>query len=204
MPRWRGKTAERAISDIREFHRVGRQSLKTFPDRLPHGRSKRLARFEGMNNVDQLEKARAFAKDFTLREMEDMCAEITNGKFPVGVSHLIRLLWLPKNRRWKFLRDTIQGRWSCRRLGAAIQLAIGRRRRAGRPPSVRDAAEGLQKLRTLCEQWRRLYRVVRGTGGREDEGATGVLLPPKLEDPMRRCDSAIEEFYESLRRYRKT
>jgi hypothetical protein len=125
--------------------------------------------------------------------------------FPVGVSHLIRLFWLPQDRRERFLLKTIQEKWSCRRLGAAIQQAKRKpRRHSGRPPSVRDAAEGLQKLRTLCEQWRRLYRVVRGTGGGEDEGATGVLLPPKLEDPMRRCDSAIAEFYESLRRYRKT
>ena len=202
MARWRGKTVDRAIADIREFHRVGCQSLEEFPDRLPQGRSKKVARSRAMN-LDQLDKARAFAREFTVRKLKDLCDQIEKGGFPVGVSHVIRLFWLPRNWREKFLRNTIREKWSCRRLGTAIQLATGRRRHSGRPPSVRDAAEGLQKLRTLCEQWRRLYRVVRGTGGREDEGATGVLLPPKLEDPMRRCDSAIEEFYKLLRRFRK-
>jgi hypothetical protein len=194
MVRWRPKSVERAIADIREFHRVGRQSREDFRGQLPHGGSKKVARSAGMN-LDQYEKSRFFAREYTIDEMEDLCDRISNGGFPVGVSHLIRLFWLPQDRRERFLLKTIQEKWSCRRLGAAIQQAKRKpRRHSGRPPTVRDRAEAIRKFSILCEQWKRLSLAIR---------RAGVTLPPKLRLPMRRRDSTLKKFYELLQRYRK-
>ena len=195
-----GKTLTKAIAEIRAFREMGLWSLGDFPGKFSGGKGTAQAKKLGLT-FEQLAKGRSFAKEFSRLELNRLCREIEAGGFPLGVQHVVRMLRLPANRRWKFLRETIQNRWSCRDLTAAIQRAMGGRRRAGRTPSVRDRDEAIQKFLILCEQWRRL-RAVLG----QDETGDGTMLeilPRSLNGPIRRCDQAIEKLYGALGRFRK-
>lgn len=200
----RGRTVAEAIADIRKFREIGRQSLKEFPDRFPQGNAEKAASDAGMNS-DRLRKARVFAREFSKQELIRLCREIETGGVPVGVQHVVRLLRLPANRRWKFLRQTIERKWSCQQLTTAIQQATGRRPRTGRMPTVRDGPEAVQKLLRHCEEWTRLYKVILGTSKSHENGDGSIVesLPPRLDGPIRQCDQAIQKLYSALRRFRK-
>ncbi|MGD0462134.1 MAG: hypothetical protein ABSB74_06570 [Tepidisphaeraceae bacterium] len=198
------KTVKQAIDEIGAFHEIGRWTLRDFPDHSSGGKGKSLAAKLGMT-LDHLEKSRVFYTQFSELELNRLYREIELDGFPVGVQHIVRLLRLPKNRRWKFLRETIEQKWSCRQLASAIQQATGRRPRTGRTPTVKDRAEAVQKLLRLCEEWQRLYKVILGSGKSHENGDGTIVeaLPPSLNEPIRQCDEAIQRLYRTLGRFRK-
>ncbi|MGD0461598.1 MAG: hypothetical protein ABSB74_03825 [Tepidisphaeraceae bacterium] len=200
----RGKTVAQATAEIRDFYEIGRGSLEEFSDRFPLGNAEKAAAKARMNS-DRLRKARMFAREFSKPELIRLCREIDYGGFPIGVQHVVRLMWLPANRRWKFLRQTIEEKLSCRQLATVIQQATGRRPRTGRMPRVKDRAEAIQKLLRLCEEWRRLNKAILGTNKSHENGDGSIVesLPPSLDGPMRRCDLAIQRLYRMLGRFRK-
>jgi hypothetical protein len=195
-----GRTMDQAIAEITKFHAIGSRSLEEFPDRLPHGDAKKAGTHAGMSS-ERLRKARAFARGFSKRELIRLRREIELGGIPVGVQHMVRLLRLPANRRWKFLRDTIDQKWSCKQLATAIRQTTGRRR-AGRAPMVRDRSEAIQHLVAICEQWKRLHDVISGTRTGAGNGEATVLLRPRLDDTIQKCDEAMQRLYRALRRFR--
>jgi hypothetical protein len=194
-----GKSMAWALSQIRGFHEMGRKSLKEFPGHFSGGKGKAQADKLGLT-LDYLEKSRLFAREFSKPELNRLCREIEAGGFPIGGQHLVRLMRLPANRRWTFLDRTIQHRWSCRRLASAILEQTGRRR-TGRTPMVRDREEARQKFLVLCEQWKRLYAVIRED--KTGDGTIVVVLPPSVDRLIRRCDRAIQKLDKALRRFRK-
>jgi hypothetical protein len=195
-----GKTLTKAIAEIRAFREMGLWSLEDFPGKFSGGKGMAQAKKLGVTS-EQLAKGRSFAKESSEADLSRLCGEIEAGGFPVAPQHIVRLLRLPSNRRWKFLRETIQNRWSCRDLTAAIQRAMGGRRRAGRTPRVTDRREAIQKLLVLCEQWQRLRAVL----GQDEtgDGTITEMLPRSLNAPIRQCDQAMAKLYGALGRFRK-
>lgn len=152
-------------------------------------------------NSERLRKARNFAAEFSKGELNRLCREIEAGGFPVRVQHVVRLLRLPASRRRKFLRQTIDQKWSCRQLATAIKQATGRRSPAGRRPGVHDAVAAVQKLREICEQWRRLHRVISGRWMSKKNGRA-IELRPSLDNAIQKCDGAMQKLYAALGRFR--
>jgi hypothetical protein len=138
------------------------------------------------------------------QELAQLCRKIELGGFPLGVQHVIRILRLPKNRRGKYLRLAIEGKWSCRELAAAFQQVSGRRR-AARTPAVSDRDEAVRKLQAHCEQWQRLYAAVLKSSRRRHQGDRATVeLNSNLVKLLKRADHTIERLRKYLGRLRKT
>lgn len=196
MAHRRGGTAKAAIDDIRGFHRIGLRSLEAFPDRLPAGQGQKVGKTVGLNR-DMIEKARRFAQEFFRHDVNAFCREIKQGGFPLGVQHIVRLMRVKGQRqRWRFLRRTINNQWSCRDLATTIQQRTGRRPRAGRTPVVGSAGDAVQKLLSICEQWRRLHGVI--MDNRNGDQAIGLKLSLAVRNRLETCDTALDQLYKRL------
>ncbi|MGD0461169.1 MAG: transposase [Tepidisphaeraceae bacterium] len=113
------KTVKQAIAEIRAFYEIGRRTLRDFPDHFSGGKGKSLAASLGIS-LDHLEKSRLFAQEYSRHELNELCRQIEKSDFAPGVQHVVRLMRLPSSRRWKFLRQTIEEKMSCRQLASAI------------------------------------------------------------------------------------
>lgn len=184
-------SVKRAVTDVRKFHALGRESIEDCPGRLPAGQGQKLGRAAGLNR-DMVEKSRRFAQEFSKRDLNAMCREIERGGFPVGVQVIVRLMRMKGDqRRWSFLRKTIEQKWSCRDLASAIQQKTGRRPRTGRTPVVEDQGDAVQKLLRMCEQWQRLLTVM-------EKGGIEMQMSRGIRNELEACGSALNRLFRQL------
>lgn len=159
------------VLQIREFHRIGRKSLKDRPGRGGYAAGEIAKEAEKYAlNPDTLRKARAFAEareGYTAAEVDELCASIrtywdnfTANGATIGRTHVIRLLNIPKA---KGQRASVQKRmfmegWSTAALESEILRRFGRRKGGGRKADLGSTLrELLVRLDRHCETWLRFH-----------------------------------------------
>lgn len=193
----------RSLQAVRAFHAVGRKSLDRHPDAVGYGSMEAEAERLGVS-AEMLRKARAFAGAYTDADLDDLYALADGHDFPLGVSHVIRLLSIPTRSRARFQRATVQGRWSKRRLDAEIRKRFGNRQPAAgrRQASPETAEDAYYAIARLCHQWQRLTAALDRPPAIDAEGVrvSGPELPPKLcklltqaADVMGELERAVSE-----------
>ncbi|MGI8423322.1 MAG: hypothetical protein ACR2NO_04310 [Chloroflexota bacterium] len=158
-----------AIAGIRKLHATGSELLKTRSrtEQAPSGAVARESQRLGIR-PDMVRKARQFADPaygYTRGELDDLCRELaaaqanaSDARIVFGVSHLVRLLSVAKNRRAALQRRAIKDGWSITALELEIAARYGTRKAGGRRRRIpRDPAGLLTQLEGMCEAWRRWH-----------------------------------------------
>jgi hypothetical protein len=160
----------RLAAGIRSFHALGTR-LRAGLERAGYGdgyfdaQAKKGTRYR---NADTLRKAAAFADPGTGYDPGELDALLDqvrrhHHRFArrgtrFGLTHLVRLLSVPKAGRAGLQKRCLAGGWGTAELEAAIRARFGRpRRRGGRRPHVpNDRAGVLVRVHALClalERW---------------------------------------------------
>ena len=178
------------------FYEAGHRSLKDYPERMAYGVLKKFTDNGQIGQAEQQRKARAFAhpkSGYTKAEMQSLISRCEREGFAIGLSHIIRLLSIPKGADRTALQNAaIDGHWSPRRLDAEIRRSQGKKQKPGvgrrtRPPA--DTNEALYRLSRQCEQWRRLSSVLLPV-----EKTASKLLPQALSGSLHAVSHQIAEF----------
>lgn len=162
------KSAETALSqgvaEIREWHRIGCESLEVRPGAAPP-RSAVLeaeATLRGIG-VGRLRKLRQFADPktgYTPSMLETLCRQCLRAKRPLGVTFLMRLVVIPdRSLRGELQKRLLEENWSCQRLNREIRMKLGRQRAGGRHARIAADLPGiLVQIDGMIEPWTRLQR----------------------------------------------
>ncbi len=151
---------EQAISQLRQFHQMGLDSIQSNASHSGYGTSRIKTEADGLGvNEDLLRKARKFAsvyKDADLVKLSALCRE--HG-FAIGQSHVIGLLAIDaKPERERIQKLSIEGHWTKSRLRQEIGARHRPRRTGGRRPKLADDRPGLlAQIEIMCETWQRWY-----------------------------------------------
>lgn len=147
-----------ALRRVRKFYDLGCKSLERSPGRMQYGMMRDEASHFGLSE-ELLRKARQFAdpeQGYTKDELRVIFAKCSKAGFPLGTTHVIRWLTIPKRRRARIERLTITERWNLSRLEAEIALEFGSRKAGGRRRRIpADSLGILIQLEGLCDAWRR-------------------------------------------------
>jgi hypothetical protein len=163
----REKDVLNAIQSIRGFHALGCEVLKKGVQGEKSGRfiivmeAKRLKL-----HSERVRKARQFADatmGYAMRELEELCNSILQvqskqkeGRPIFKPSHILRLLTVEKNKRYKFQKEAIENAWSIDQLDEQLAIRFGPRRSGGRRKHpAGDTIELLMQAEKMREQWRR-------------------------------------------------
>jgi hypothetical protein len=152
------------LRQLRAFYNRGLASVKQHPRNGNVYGMIAASAAEAGDSGELLRKARIFAdKDdgYSRSEFERLLKSCDRGGHALGLSHIVRLLSLPKARgKRRAMQDAaIENRWSRRRLDAEIASLYGNRaknavgKKAAKPDTVEVA---LYRIARQCEQWRRL------------------------------------------------
>jgi len=183
---------QECLEQVRKFHGQGLASLGRFPDRVGYGSMKAVV--ERGQKPEMLRKARQFANPDTGYSPGELDALVTRCEakvYPLGISHVIRLLSIPKNggQRKALEQKAIAGRWSRRRLDIEVRKVIGPQRAfAGRPcrkPENKDDA--LVMIAQVCRRWEGLMHVLM------PDGKSELALPAVVVKRMRQADAVMRD-----------
>lgn len=159
------RTAGESVRLIRWLHALGRASLAQHPqEKMLPGDLVRETKRLGMR-VEQLRKAREFARKYTSSEVNRLCGKIRWNRAPIGFMHVIRLLSVPrKNKERAALQDRmLADQWSVNRLGQEIRRRFGQRRAGARPPKPpTDQDELVGQILGHGDRWSRWFKTVSG------------------------------------------
>ena len=204
---------DRAHAELRRFYRLGRQSLRRYPQKiLPRGVIEESAREAGLG-VEFMRKARALARPgsgYSPQQFESLCAMAREQRYILGIGLVLRLLSVPKPQRPALQRRVIRERWNRRRLERFVRQQFGRRTPGGRRMSrAADVGEVHVQLEQLGKQWRGLCRQLREADESEDEqqdqGPGLNDLTPATRRRVDEVDRAMAELLKHLgRRIRPT
>ncbi len=189
-----------AIQAIRDFYQIGASSLKTQTKRMAYGRMNAEAANVGLSE-EMLRKARKFASPrdggFTKAQMEQLCKQCVKHGFAIGVSHVIVLLSVPKDRRLSIQRDAIAGQWSRARLEVEKKKRFGKRSNTAKTPTPPATLEDAYvRLADLCGQWKRyyesmLFQIV--PGAKSTLSSTLDDFPARFREKLELVSVKIEE-----------
>ena len=147
-----------ALRRVRRFYDLGVKSLEGTPGRMRFDRLRQKPPRFGLSE-ELLRKARQFAdpeQGYTREELTAILSRCEKQGFPLGTTHVIRWLTVPKRRRSRIERLTITNKWAVSRLEAEIAKEFGSRRSGGRRRQIpADSLGVLIQLETLCDEWRR-------------------------------------------------
>jgi hypothetical protein len=196
-----GSPAERGsidpITALKRFYAIGRKSLDKYPGGVGYGGMDEEAARHGLS-AELLRKARSLADVYTREDLDAACELADQKGFPLGVSHVIRLLTVEKSARTRLQKKMIEQGWSKRQLDAEIRKRFGNRNpTAGRrPPTPETAEDAYYAITRLCEQWERLMAALDGKGkGAEGTGEIRVApdLPPAVCKKLGRATEALRD-----------
>jgi hypothetical protein len=163
-------------------------------------------------NADALRKAMVLAdpdRGYTRTELAELKARVraAAGNFTApnvrfGVTHLLRLLAVPKARgeRDRLLARCLKGGWSTAELEAEIRKRNLRRGRSGgrRPRVGKTATDVLAHLALACDSWGRLARELERRAD-EPGGLAGLDdLPAEVAAAFRKAASAVAKLHDAL------
>jgi hypothetical protein len=167
---------------------------------MDYGRMNAVAARAGLA-PELLRKARAFAASFTVRQLEELCRLCDRHGAAFGISHVLRLLAVPRERRAAFQREAVLGGWSKGRIDVEIRKRFGNRRpAAGRAWHVsRDVGEAYYRILVTCDQWPRLVRALSREGA-DGRGKTTLRadLPPDVRGFIRKAQAAIDRLQSTV------
>lgn len=192
----RATKVRQATQKIRRFHALGARSLARCPGRMWYGETDDHARRCG-TSAEMLRKARSFANSYTGEQAKALCLLCERRGAAYSVSHVFRLLAVPRPHRAAFQREAITCVWSKGRIDAEIRKRFGNRRpAAGRrrlpPPTADDAC---YQIVQLCDQWRRLHREITEPSrhGKDQEFRALDSLPTRTRSALSVANEAMRQ-----------
>src|SRR4051812_13052446 len=162
-PKKRPDPAEEAESRLRHLHAVGREALARFPvgAAIDPDTVHEIADREGLR-LDNMQRARQFARTYSEKDLEDLCRLRTPGGMPLSWGHVRRLVSIPnKAKRAALQKRSAREGWTAAQLSDVIQReVVGRKRRYGGRPftAPRTLEEGLRQVVLRSEEWLRRCR----------------------------------------------
>jgi hypothetical protein len=162
----------KAITDIREFHRIGRHW-----DRQKQGEF----------HPKTLAQARQFARAFEESDLDYMADLATKHRCRLCRRHLVRLASARPEKRRDLLAKAIRNHWNVSRLEAELWRLYGRWTK-GTPPHPPEDRTGLAYYLLLSANW---WLRLKGVGIR-------LTLPPKTKRKMEKVWTAMGALRESL------
>lgn len=171
-----------------------------------------LERDRRYTNADVLRKAMVLAdpdRGYTQAEVAELKARVraagdnfTTPNVRFGVTHLLRLLAVPKARgeRAKLLDRCLENGWSTAELEAEIRKRrLHRGRSGGRRPRVgRTASDVLAHLALVCDSWGRLARELERRADESGRQAGLDALPSEVAAAFRKAAAAVTKLHEAL------
>jgi hypothetical protein len=154
--------AEKAAKKLRSYYKLGRDVLDRADKR--DGSVKAAAEASTSSNTrsfDQATKAARFAKDFTERNLETLCALcVKPGNVPLVFTHIRRVLRVAsQTERMRWLRKAAESGWSSDRLDMEIGRSNDDESDLGGPRLTppRDLSDALEKVRSHNRAWLKRY-----------------------------------------------
>ena len=183
---------QQSLEQVRKFHAQGLASLERYPDRVGYGIMKAVE--DRGQNPEMLRKARQFANPetgYSPRELDALVKRCESQVYPLGISHVIRLLSIPKKdgQRRDLEHKAVAGSWSRRRLDIEVRKAIGPQRAfAGRPSrKPEDKNDALVLIAQVCRRWEGLMDVLM-------PGAKLIVpLPAAVVKQIRKADAVMRK-----------
>jgi hypothetical protein len=180
---------QKGIDEVREFYRIGFESLEESPDRIDYNKTLTgiEAQKKGMS-AELLRKARQFAHSYTPQQLDTLLGRCRSHGRVIGTSHVIQFLRARDvSTRQRLQKQFIDGRYSVHQLGQAVTSQQGARRSGGRRPKLAaDAAGLLDQIEAMCGQWRRWHAELTRPVGKNKEQLE-KLLPASVQDELRQA-----------------
>lgn len=194
-----------ALRRVRDFYDLGRRSLKDSPGRMKYRSMGHEARLFGVSE-EWLRKARQFASSeqgYTLKELKVIFAQCRKAGFPLGTTHIIRWITIPKRRRARIERLTISEKWNMSRLEQEIAQEFGSRKAGGRRRRIpADSLGVLIQLEGLCDAWRRwnesLRRALSPKDSSDKKAEEVKLMPSDLPIAVRKLLPVVTKRFAEL------
>ncbi len=198
----RDKESE-AEAQLRAYHALGRKVLARIKDGPLDVATLRELDEETGHGLDNLRKARVFARVYTEGQLDELCALRTPRGMPLPWRHVQQLLKLPPGEK----RDALQRKaaergWSLEELSAAItKKARSRQTRSdgGRPfLRPRTVADGLRRIVRHGDEWMRRYGSRAWSGDDWLRGKVGAAGPGGLKARLAEAREALREVRQSV------
>lgn len=184
-----------AIKQLREIHRIGRQSLRKRPyretgDQVDHDGE---AAAHSLN-PETLYKIRVFAdprRGYTRDELDKLCQLCQDQGRALGFTAVIQFLAVPRDQRLAFQQQAIAERWSVARIRLERLRLVGRRRsEGGKQPRIPPDLHAL-----LAELESRSNYLVRLRDRLKDktDSPRWSTLPQPIRDHFDAAAEAIEK-----------
>jgi hypothetical protein len=193
------KSLERALDELRRWHRIGTRSLKRRPG--PERPAAESVADEAARlgvSPEKLRLLQRFADPDTglsTEQFEEFCDECRRrGRVP-GISKVLRLGSVPRwGDRKKLLQKLLREGWGFRRLETEMAARLGRRRQSGgrRPRVADDRAGVLAQLEGLAGRWVRWEQELSTRPVREE-------LPPEVRKGIEKVRRAVSTLREAVR-----
>ncbi len=177
-----------AMKQLRTMYAIGQQAMKQKGSRKKtYGKIlvTKLAGKRSMSASDVL-VARQFAERYTGEELEELIDMCQAAGYPLGKSHVVKLITVRNKRdRKRLQKKCIQEGWSARTLQASLNRRYGKRRPGGAklhpPRSVDDAKT---KIADLCGKLLDFHEAMKAADP-ESDGECGLSdLPVGLRKQL--------------------
>lgn len=193
---------EAAIRTIKDFHKQGRSSLRSFPHTGVYAEGQIKDQAEGLgSNETYVRKSRQFADQYGDAELSELFALLRKHRPQFGPSHVLMLVTVKgKVQRERLQAQCVRGNWSNRQLQEALKRRFGKRRHAGRRTRVgSDPADVLVRLEERTGAWLRLYGIISEEPENGAEVASRFAQLPRLvqRDAQAAC-SVMEQLRGSI------
>jgi hypothetical protein len=186
-----------AMKQLRGMYRIGEEARKQKgPREETYGRSlaTKLAEKHSMAASDVF-AARQFAERYTEKDVEELIAMCQSAGFPLGKTHIAKLITARNRRERKRLqRKCIQEGWTAKTLQANLKGKYGKRSPGGakfRPPKSVEDAKG--KIADLCRKLLDFHEAMKSADPDSDEDCGLTELPEGVRKQLRRTMTQVEK-----------
>ena len=201
VPR-RDKEAE-AEAQLRAYHALGRKVLARIKEGPLDAATLRALDEETGYGLDNIRKARLFARVYTVEQLDELCALRTPGGMPLPWRYVQQLLMVPPGE----VRDALQRKaakrgWGLEELAAAIPGKVRRKQtrcKGGRPfLRPRTVADGLRRIARHGDEWLRRYGSRAWSGDDWLGGKAGAAGPGGLKARLAEAREVLRQVRESV------
>ena len=198
----RDKESE-AEAQLRAYHALGREVLARIEGgKLDAATLRRLDEETGYG-LDNVRKARVFARVYSKEQLDDLCALRTPSGMPLPWRLVRQLLMLPPGEtRDALQRKAAERGWGLDELAAAIprKQRLRQTRREGGRPFVRPGtvSDGLRRIARHGDEWLRRYGSRAWSGEDWLRGKVGAAGRGGLKARLAEAREALREVRESV------
>jgi len=200
VPR-RDKEVE-AEAQLRAYHALGREVLARIEGGKLDAATLRQLDAETGYGLDNIRKARVFARVYSKEQLDDLCALRTPSGMPLPWRLVRQLLMLPPGEtRDALQRKAAERGWGLDELAAAIprKQRLRQTRREGGRPFVRPGtvADGLRRIARHGDEWLRRYGSRAWSGDDWLGGKPGAAGPGGLKARLAEAREVLREVREA-------